>query len=297
MGHHSATGTAIREQLAVTHTTDHSDLYQDLLHIASVAAQGAVEVIYTNRPSSFQIEQKSSATDHVTEMDLASEDLIRRVIAAHRPEDVVIGEEAQAGPGRQQESGSEVVWFVDPIDGTTNYVYDLPGYAVSIAAQIDGHTVAGLVADPSHSRTYTATRGGGAFCNAEQLQPNRPTDRSSEEFLATALVATGFSYSAERRARQGKVIAELLPKIRDIRRLGSAAVDLCSVAGGRLDAYFEVGLSAWDFAAGSLIATEAGAKVGSLDPGSTETEGILAASPLLFGPLQELLCTLGAAQV
>ena len=281
----------------MTHTTDHSELYQDLLHIASVAAQGAVELIYTNRPSSFQIEQKSSATDHVTEMDLASEDLIRRVIATHRPQDVVIGEEAQAGPGRQQESGSEVVWFVDPIDGTTNYVYDLPGYAVSIAAQIDGQTVAALVADPTHSRTYTATRGGGAFCNLEPLQPKRPTDRSSEEFLATALVATGFSYSAERRARQGKVIAELLPKIRDIRRLGSAAVDLCSVAGGRVDAYFEVGLSAWDFAAGALIATEAGAQVGSLDPSSTESEGILAATPALFGPLQELLCMLGAAQV
>ncbi len=281
----------------MTQNTTHSELYQDLLQIASLAAQGAVELIYTNRPSSFRIQQKSSATDHVTEMDLASEDLIRRVIATHRPQDVVIGEEAQADPGNQQESGSEVVWFVDPIDGTTNYVYDLPGYAVSIAAQIDGQTVAGLVADPTHGRTFTATLGGGAFCNLEQMQLVPPTTGSGEELLATALVATGFSYSAERRARQGNVIAELLPKIRDIRRLGSAAVDLCSVAGGRVDAYFEVGLSAWDFAAGTLIAAESGAQVGNLDPSSTQTDGILAASPALFGPLQELLCTLGAAQV
>ena len=297
MGHDSAAGTVIREHLDVTHNTNHSELYQDLLHIASVAAQGAVELIYTNRPSSFRIEQKSSATDHVTEMDLASEDLIRRVIAAHRPQDVVIGEEAQADPAHGRESSSEVVWFVDPIDGTTNYVYDLPGYAVSIAAQIDGLTVVGLVADPTHGRTFTATLGGGAFCNLEQMQPIAPTARSGEELLATALVATGFSYSAERRARQGNVLAELLPKIRDIRRMGSAAVDLCSVAGGRVDAYFEVGLSAWDFAAGALIATEAGAQVGSIDPSSTVTDGILAASPALFGPLQELLCMLGAAQV
>jgi myo-inositol-1(or 4)-monophosphatase len=271
--------------------------YQELLKIAHLAAHSATELIYTNRPDAFRIEQKSSATDHVTEMDLASEELIRKVIAVHRPSDLVIGEETQAASASSHDLSSRVIWFVDPIDGTTNYVYDHPGYAVSIAAQIDGQTVAGVVADPTHGRTYSATVGGGAFCNSERLGPLPQARQASQELIATALVATGFSYSSDRRARQGKVIAGLLPQIRDIRRMGSAALDLCSVASGRVDAYFEVGLSAWDFAAGALIAAEAGAEVGSIDPAADPSDGILAARPELFSPLRELLGLLGADQV
>ncbi|MEX0767544.1 MAG: inositol monophosphatase family protein [Microthrixaceae bacterium] len=271
--------------------------YQELLQIASQAALSAVELIYTNRPSSFRVEQKSSVTDHVTELDLASERLITKIIASHRPQDRVIGEETQSSSDKDSATSSRVVWYVDPIDGTTNYVYNLPGYAVSIAAQIDGQTVAGVVADPTHARSYHATLGGGAFCNSHPLQPSLENPTLSSDLISTALVATGFSYSAERRARQGKVIAELLPKIRDIRRMGSAALDLCSVAALRVDAYFEVGLSTWDYAAGELIATEAGARVGSLDPEGSSSLGIIAASPQLFEPLQELLLSLGASQV
>ena len=260
----------------MTHDNNESVEYQELLQTASLAAQAAVDLIFTNRPNSFRIEQKSSATDHVTEMDLASEALIRKIIATHRPHDRVIGEETQVGSVPDQVAASDVVWFVDPIDGTTNYVYNHPGYAVSIAAQIDGQTVAGIVADPSHGRTYSATLGGGAFCNSHPLLLAPQAPHAGQALIATALVATGFSYSAERRARQGKVIAELLAQIRDIRRMGSAANDLCSVASGRVDAYFEVGLSSWDFAAGALIATEAGAQVGSIDPSAAPKFGIVA---------------------
>jgi len=271
--------------------------YEQLLKIAVEAARLAVDLIYTERPTAFWIEQKSSATDHVTEMDLASEQLIRKIISDHRPGDRIIGEEGQLSLGTLNTESPEVVWFVDPIDGTTNYVYDLPGYAVSIAAQIDGQTVAGLVADPTHDRVYSATLGGGAFCNSALIHLRPSRSDSHQELLATALVATGFSYSAERRARQGKVIAELLPQIRDIRRMGSAALDLCSVASGRVDGYFELGLSPWDWLAGGLIATEAGAELGPLDPTADDSAGLLAAGPELFSPLRELLCSLGADKV
>lgn len=286
-----------RKGLAVTQGDSDSVLYQELLQIARQAAQAAVELIYTHRPSSFRVEQKSSATDHVTEMDLASEHLIRQIISTHRPQDLVIGEETPSDSLDNLASSSSVTWFVDPIDGTTNYVYDLPGYAVSIAAQIDGRTVAGVVADPTHARTYEATLGGGGFCNSQALRPRPETAHSNRDLIATALVATGFSYSAQRRAHQGAVIAQLLPQIRDLRRMGSAALDLCSVAAGRVDAYFEVGLSTWDSAAGELIATEAGARVGTLDPNGAAKNGIIAASPQLFEPLRELLWRLGAGQV
>lgn len=275
------------------------DLYAELLSVAREAGAAAVDLIHTHRPVSFRVDEKSSATDHVTEMDTASERLIREVIARSRPHDVVVGEEAQPAAGAADGDGSAsgVVWYVDPIDGTTNYVYDHPGYNVSIAAQVDGRTVAAVVADPTHQRTYTATLGGGAFCDERRLELATPSAASVDELLATALVATGFGYAAERRARQGRVVAELLPRIRDIRRMGAAALDLCSVAAGRVDAYYEVGLAMWDLAAGELIATEAGARVGDLAGGPARPGSVLAAHPVLFDPLHELLAELGAAQV
>lgn len=279
-------------------------LYVELLKVAKDAAAAAVELIHTNRPASFRIDEKSTATDHVTEMDTASERLIRTVIAKARPTDLVVGEEDQPSQGGagvpQSGSGphvSPVTWWVDPIDGTTNYVYDHPGYNVSIAAEIEGRTVAAVVADPTHGRVYSATLGGGSFCDDRRLLLATPTAASADALLATALVATGFGYSAERRAAQGKVVAELLPQIRDIRRMGAAALDLCSVASGRVDAYYEVGLAMWDLAAGELIATEAGARVGTIDGGPARPSSVLAAHPMLFEPLQALLFRLGAGRV
>ncbi len=283
---------------------DAPDLHRELLGVALAAADAAVELIHTNRPASFRIDQKSSATDHVTEMDVASERLIRSVIAEHRPYDRVEGEEDQ-GEGGQAGADAPVTWWVDPIDGTTNYVYDHPGYNVSIAAQIEGRTVAAVVADPTHARTYSATLGGGSYCDGRRLQlvpdPAASTRDAphpdAAELLATALVATGFGYAAERRARQAAVLAELLPRVRDIRRMGAAALDLCSVAAGRVDAYYEVGLARWDLAAGQLVATEAGAVVQPLRGGPDLPTSVLATRPELVEPLQELLERLGAGLV
>ena len=255
----------------------------ELLQVARDAARAAVGLIHDRRPATFEVTQKSTATDHVTEMDRASEHLIRSVIAAARPDDVVVGEEGGGDPGP-----SGVTWWVDPIDGTTNYVYDHPGYAVSIAAAVDGEVVAGVVADPTHARTSWATRGGGASCDGRTLRLGEPAP------LERALVATGFGYDAARRAEQGRVVAGLLPQVRDIRRMGAAALDLCSVGAGRVDAYYEVGLSMWDLAAGALVAREAGARVGALDGGPVRPGSVLAAHPDLFGPLQDLLAQLGA---
>ncbi|HTO00028.1 MAG TPA: inositol monophosphatase family protein, partial [Microthrixaceae bacterium] len=236
-----------------------------------------------------------------------SERLIRATIAASRPADVIVGEENEVIPGASPTAlSSDVVatWYVDPIDGTTNYVYDHPGYNVSIAAEIDGQVVAAVVADPTHGRMYSGTLGGGSFCNDRRLRiPSLDgsaaghDETAAHELLAQALVATGFGYSSERRARQGRVVAELLPQIRDIRRMGAAALDLCSVASGRVDAYFEVGLGIWDLAAGQLIATEAGATVGPIEGGPDRPGSVLAARAELFEPLQELLSSLGAGQV
>jgi len=274
------------------------ELHRELLDAARAAAAAAVDLIHTRRPATFRIDDKSSATDHVTEMDIASERLIRSVLAARRPNDRIEGEEGQADAAPTVAAGDEspVTWWVDPIDGTTNYVYDHPGYNVSIAAQIEGRTVAAVVADPTHGRTYSATLGGGSYCDDRRLRLV-PSDRSAQDLLATALVATGFAYSSERRARQAAVLAELLPRIRDLRRMGAAALDLCSVGAGRVDAYYEIGLGRWDLAAGQLVATEAGAVVEPIRGGPELPGSVLATRPELVEPLQELLERLGAGQV
>lgn len=264
-------------------------LTEQLARIAHEAAAAAVDLIHTRRPPEFSVTSKSSATDMVTEMDTASERLIRSIIDSERPADVVVGEEG----GEQSGAGSHtgVVWWIDPIDGTTNYVYDHPGYNVSIAAALDDTVVVGVVADPTHGRTYSAIRGRGAYCDERRL---RIGDAAT---LEQSLIATGFGYDAARRARQGRVVADLLPQIRDIRRMGAAALDLCSVAAGRVDAYYERGLSMWDLAAGALIATEAGARAGSIDSGPLEPASVLVAHPDRFEELSALLVGLGAHEV
>lgn len=266
-------------------------LLDDLLRVAHEAAAAAVELIHDRRPDRLAVADKSSATDPVTEMDTASESLIRSIIARHRPGDLVIGEEGGPGDARSEEPRTGVRWWVDPIDGTTNYVYDHPGYNVSIAAELDGEVVVGVVADPTHSRTYSAVRGRGARCDDRVLRLGPPAP------VALSLVATGFAYDPARRSRQGRVVAELVGQVRDLRRMGAAALDLCSVAAGRVDAYYEVGLSMWDLAAGSLIATEAGARAGAIDAGPLDPSSVLVAHPERFEELSELLVGLGAHRV
>jgi myo-inositol-1(or 4)-monophosphatase len=224
------------------------------------------------------VSTKSSPTDVVTVMDRASERLILDGLAAARPDDGVVSEE---GSGRS--GSSEVSWLVDPLDGTVNYLYGIPQYAVSIAAQIDGHTVCGVVVDVERDLTYTAVAGGGAFRDGLRLTCSQQTDP------ALALVGTGFNYEVALRRKQAAAMPALLPAIRDIRRAGSAALDLCAVACGSLDAFFEAGMYPWDWAAGGLLAVEAGARLGGLagqPPGRNTT---LAANPALFDALHDLL--------
>lgn len=264
----------------------------ELLSLARRAADAAVEVV-TSRPDALEVDTKSTATDLVTQMDRAAEATIRAVIAQERPHDRVVGEEMGDIGGAEPSATGAVTWWIDPIDGTTNYVYDHPGWNVSVAAEVDRRVVAGVVADPTHGRTYSAARGAGA-----RVTDRRPPLRLGDPPpLDRALVATGFSYDPRRRHRQGLVVAELLPRVRDIRRVGAAALDLCSVAAGRVDAYFEVGLAPWDIAAGSLVAEEAGARVAAIDGGPLGNGTVLAAHPALFDELVPLLHELGAASV
>ena len=255
----------------------------ELLDLAVGLAREASALLQDGHRHHLAVSTKSSATDMVTEIDRASEAFIVAGLRAARPDDAIVGEEGTADPGT-----SGVTWLVDPLDGTTNYLYGYRAFAVSIAAEIDGNVFAGVVADASNSEVFTALRGAGAHRDGETLHVNDLTD------LATALVGTGFSYLAERRARQARVLTEILPAVRDIRRGGSAALDLCWVASGRLDAFYEKGLGPWDSAAGLLVATEAGAHAGDLDGGPPSTDFVLAAAPSLFEPLRAALAAAGA---
>jgi myo-inositol-1(or 4)-monophosphatase len=258
-----------------------------LVALASGVAAQAVDLLLAGEARGrATVRSKSTATDMVSEMDHASERLIVAGLLAARPDDAMVGEEGAARDGT-----SGLRWVIDPLDGTTNYLYGLPGWGVSIAAEDADGVVAGVVVDGVRGEIYTATRGGGAFRDGAPITCADATD------LATALVGTGFAYDAERRREQGAVVAGLLPQVRDIRRLGAAAVDLCLVACGRLDAYFERGLSWWDLAAGGLVATEAGAEVASLDRGPVEAGSVLAAPPALATSLGELLRSLSAQNV
>jgi myo-inositol-1(or 4)-monophosphatase len=181
-----------------------------------------------------------------------------------------------------------VRWVLDPIDGTVNYLYGLPQYAVSLAAEIDGEAVAGVVINAATGDEWTAVRGGGAWRGDRRLHPSTRTR------LDQSLVGTGFGYDAKRRAHQGAVVAQLITRVRDIRRFGAAALDLCAVAEGTLDAYFEKGLNAWDHAAGGLIAAEAGATVSGLRGAAPGLDMVVAAPPAIFGPLHDLLVELDA---
>jgi myo-inositol-1(or 4)-monophosphatase len=261
-----------------------------LLSLAGAAAAEAGRMLAAGRPPGRQgrpavTDTKSSPTDVVTEMDRAAEALITGLLRARRPGDAFLGEEGgESGRGR-------VRWIIDPLDGTVNYLYGLADWAVSIAAEVDGAPMAGVVAVPARDEVFTAVSGGGAWLRPAAAPPV-PLRCNTEVPLAEALVGTGFGYTAGRRAVQGGVVAAVLPRIRDIRRGGSAAVDLCSVAAGRLDAFYERGLNYWDYAAGGLIAAEAGARVGGLAGRPAGPELAIAADPVLFGQLHDLLASL-----
>lgn len=202
------------------------------------------------------VRSKSGPTDPVTVVDTETEQLIRRRLAELRPGEPILGEE---GGGGEDVPAGAVRWVVDPIDGTVNFVYGLPAYAVSVAAQVDGRSVAGAVADVCGGEVYSAAAGMGA--DVSRGGSRQRLECSAEGRLPMALVSTGFAYDEGRRATQASLLAHLLPLVRDVRRFGSAALDLCLVAAGRVDAYYEHGLNVWDWGAGALIAAEAGAEV------------------------------------
>jgi myo-inositol-1(or 4)-monophosphatase len=245
-------------------------------------AGGAAQVVRGADPrAAHAIESKTSSTDLVTAVDRASERWLVDQIQRDRPADGVLGEE-----GGERRGSSRVRWVVDPIDGTVNFVLGLPQYAVSVAAEIGGTIMAGAVCNPATGEMFHAVRGAGAWLDGRRLTGPRHVE------LPRAVIGTGFGYDRARRGRQAAVVAELLPRVADIRRLGSAALDLCAVATGRLDAYFEVGLNLWDYAAGALVATEAGCAVSDLHNEPPSTQFTVAAgaelAPDLIAVLREL---------
>jgi myo-inositol-1(or 4)-monophosphatase len=264
------------------------ELLDELHDVAISAAREAAALALEGRRSGVEVAAtKTSATDVVTEMDRRSEALLVDRILSRRPDDGIVGEE---GADHVGETG--VRWIIDPIDGTVNYLYDLPAWAVSVAAEIDGVVVVGVVVAPVMGETYVAGLGRGARLHdvhgVRTLRVQDPVE------LGSALVATGFGYTVERRTSQARVVAGVVPRVRDIRRLGACSIDLCHVAAGRVDAYYERGPQAWDLAAGGLVAQEAGARVEGLHGALAGEDLIVAAGSHLFGPLHDLLDELDA---
>jgi len=257
----------------------------DLLDLARTIATEAADLAVRRRREGVAVAAtKSTIVDVVTEADREVEELVRGRIADARPQDGILGEE-----GGGQAGSSGLTWIVDPIDGTVNYLYGIPHYAVSIAV-VEGEpdpqlwtALAGVVVNPPSGELFAAAAGGGATLGGRPIRVADPVP------LELALVGTGFSYDAEARRRQGAVAAGLLPVVRDLRRMGAAALDLCAVACGRLDAYFELGLAPWDHAAGALIAREAGAVALGARGARPDRELVLAAHPDLAAALAPLL--------
>lgn len=254
---------------------------RSLSELASLCVRLAVDagrLITEQRPPHLTVDTKTSRTDVVTEMDRRAEEQIRAAIRRARPGDALQGEE-----GRDETGSTGLTWVIDPIDGTVNYLYGIPAYAVSVAvATGDPHTpggwsvLAGAIADPERGAVFHARRGGGAF-ERDRLGRDHRLTVTDEDDLGLALIGTGFGYLRERRIGQAAVVAALLPQVRDIRRAGSAALDLAAVAAGRLDGFYELGLHPWDLAAGWLLVTEAGGVVSGPD-GSSSIPGMTIAA-------------------
>jgi myo-inositol-1(or 4)-monophosphatase len=269
----------------------------ELLELAVEAARMAGSLLLERARSGAeaQIASKTTPTDLVSEADFASERAIRELLAARRPDDGFVGEEG----GSSADCASGVSWIVDPLDGTVNFLFGIPQWCVSVAVADDSQMLAGVVYDPNRDELFSATRGGAA-----QLQgPDRTTALQAREAavgpsaatsgdssaMGSAMVATGLYYDARVRAAQAKVLARLVDRVRDIRRFGSAALDLAWTAAGRYDAYYERGVQRWDVAAGALICREAGLSVVELEPEGDLPAGILAARPALADPLLKLV--------
>lgn len=251
------------------------------LHAVARSAARSAAAVTLNRPAALQVGAKTTANDAVTEVDTAAEAAIRAVLQERRPDDAVLGEE------KGMTSGSTgVMWVVDPLDGTVNYVYGRDEYAVSVAAVAGGPEptswvpLTGVVVQPVTGVTWEAWRGGGAWRAGERLRP------TADPMPAQALVATGFGYSAQRRQQQGCTVARILGQVRDIRRCGAAALDLCAVADGRLDGYYEMGLGPWDYAAGWLIVAEAGRAITGWAADAPSGAGLAAGAPQVQAALR-----------
>jgi myo-inositol-1(or 4)-monophosphatase len=235
------------------------------------------------------VQTKTTPTDPVTVVDTETERLLRDRLAELRSGDAILGEEIGGPTDPATSAAGAVTWVLDPIDGTVNFVYGIPSYSVSVAAQVEGVSVAGAVADVVGGRLYSAATGLGA--HVTDAEGTRALRCSAVDDLSLALVGTGFAYSTRRRTVQAELVSKILPVVRDVRRIGSAALDLCMVAAGRLDAYYEHGLHVWDSAAGALIAAEAGARVVLPEPGDPERNAalVVAAAP---GIADQLLAAL-----
>ena len=266
-----------------------SDWSEHLRFAVEIAGQAGD--LLRDRPAALQTSTKSTATDVVTHMDRAAEALLVSRIVEQYPDDGVLGEEGAESAAR---SGRQ--WVLDPLDGTVNYVFGLPLWSVSVAL-VDAATrtpLVGVVHAPEIGMTMAAAAGHGAH----RVLPEGPAPLavSTAQDLSQALVATGFGYDAARRSGQARVLGRVLPQVRDLRRMGSCAIDLCYVAAGCLDGYFERGVHEWDFAAGALIVTEAGGVVSGLRGGKPGPEMVVAAGAALHGQLQAILEQAGADQ-
>ena len=243
------------------------------------ARAGAAELVARAGSARTLVASKTSSTDMVTDADRASERAVLAVLAAARPDDAILGEESGAHDG-----ASGIRWIVDPLDGTTNFLYGIPQWCVSVAVEDDAGPLAGCVLSPTTNECFAASRGGGAERNGEPIRVREQTS------LADALLATGFSYLADEREAAARLLDHLLPRVRDIRRPGSAALDLAWVAAGRLDGYFEAPVFPWDGAAGRLLVTEAGGVVSAMPPiGSSGQPGLVAAGPQIHDALAALV--------
>jgi myo-inositol-1(or 4)-monophosphatase len=279
-------GGALQSTGAEPRPTGRAVADEDLLAVAVEAARmaGALLTERARHGAEHGVTSKSTPTDLVSEADTESERAIRELLAARRPNDGIVGEEGSDEPG-----SSGLRWVVDPLDGTVNFLFAIPQWCVSVAVRDEEQTIAGAVYDPNRDELFIATRGGRAMMSGPE-GTSELTGPEREGDLSNAMVATGLAYSADVRAAQGPVLARLAPRVRDIRRFGSAALDLTWTAAGRYDAYFERSVKQWDVAAGQLICERAGLRVLELDVFENLPWGILVAPA---GLVEELLEVVG----
>lgn len=263
------------------------ELLNQLETMALEIAHAAGRFLVQERPAALEVDTKTSQTDVVTQMDKAAESLIVQKIKQSRPDDLFIGEE---GTVNNSPNPTNVQWIVDPIDGTVNYLHQHPFWSVSIGVQVAGITQVGVVYAPILKETYFAVKDKGAYLINDNGKTPVTISRNTD--LATTLVATGFSYESEKRIKHGNLISELSGAVRDFRRDGSAAIDLCMVGLGRVDAYFETGLHPWDFTAGALFVEEAGGKTCGLKDQPISNSLAIAANAGVFNEFANLIQTL-----